>query len=333
MHEEYEKRLLELRKKNVPFATAIVVRREAPSSGKTGDKAVINRFGQVFGWIGGGCTKGIIIKEAGIAMAEGTPRFIRISPDPQTAPTNNMKEYRMACHSGGTVDVYIEPVLPQPHLVVMGNSAIARSLVKLGKAINYRVTAMATDARLDSFVGVDELRTQIDLSPIKFNQNTFLVVATQGEQDEIALKEALKEPRPYLAFVASLKKREAIYEYLRSEGILDETLATIKSPAGIDIHAKNPDEVAISILAEIINHYRTTQHTATTIFNTPQPLDDTETSSTPPDLYINPVCGIPVDKATAKYVLEYNQEKVYFCCDGCKIKFEEEPAKYMKTLA
>jgi xanthine dehydrogenase accessory factor len=324
MHEEYEKKLTDLRKRNMPFATAIVVRREAPSSGKAGDKAIINRFGEVFGWIGGGCTKGIIVKEAGVAMAEGQPRFIRISPEANSKPTNNMKEYKMTCHSGGTVDVFIEPVMPQPHLVVMGKSAIAISLAKLAKAINYRVTVVATDARLEHFPGVDELRTLIDLTPIKFNLHTFLVVATQGEQDEPALLEAFKKDRPYVAFVASPKKREAVFSYLRAEGIAEEALAKVKSPAGIDIHAKNPDEVAISILAEIIQYYRTTP-----IFETFNALNDADKPTTAPDWYTNPVCGIPVDKATAKHVVEYNNEKVYFCCDGCKIKFDEEPAKYM----
>jgi xanthine dehydrogenase accessory factor len=325
MFEEYIRKVEEYRKGNEPFATAIVVRREAPSSGKAGDKAVINKYGEIFGWIGGGCTRSIILSEAERALKDGKPRLVRISPEADVATSSGVTAYRMTCHSGGTVDVFIEPILPKPHLVVLGKSAIARSLVRLAKAIDYRVTAVAPGAAVDTFERVDELHTRIDLKAVQSSTRTFFVVATQGEDDERALQEVLQTDRAYVAFVASRKKRDVIFDYLATaEGVTAERLRAVHCPAGIDIQAKLPEEVAISILAEIIQVLRTSAVEFTTFQR-----ERAETDK--PQLYVNPVCGIPVDPLTAKHVLEYEGEKVYFCCDGCKVSFEKDPAKYMES--
>jgi xanthine dehydrogenase accessory factor len=322
MFDVFIQKVEEYRRQNEPFATAIVVRREAPSSGKAGDKAVINKYGEIYGWIGGGCTKSIILNEAEKAMKDGKPRFVRVSPD-DTENAEGITAYRMTCHSGGAVDVFIEPVLPRPHLVVLGKSAIARALVKLAKSIDYRVTAVAADAGIDTFEEVDELHTKMELQGVRVGPRTFFVVATQGEEDEKALLATLSEDRPYIAFVASRRKRDVLFDYLKSEGIPEERLSAVHTPAGLDIQAKLPEEVAISILAEVIQTLRTSDIEFTTFHR--------ERTATGKDqMYINPVCGIPVDPASAKHVLEYGKEKVYFCCDGCKISFEKDPGKYMK---
>jgi xanthine dehydrogenase accessory factor len=325
MLEEFEQKLAEYKTKNLAYATAVVVHRQAPSSGKAGDKAVINSLGQVFGWVGGGCTKGIIVKEATEAIFEGSPRLVKISPESNSKSSDGIKEYKMTCHSGGTVEVFIEPVLPKTHLVVLGNSAIARSLVKLGKAMNYRVSIVATGIKSANFQEADEVINTFDLSSVKYNKQTFVVVATQGEQDEVALIEATKKERNYLAFVASKKKRASVYEYLKLEGVSDSILSKIKSPAGLDINAKTPEEVALSILAEIVQVYR--QNNDESEKNLPK---NQEKEAISDEYYINPVCGIPVEKITAKYIIEYKNQNVYFCCDGCKVKFEAEPERYLK---
>jgi xanthine dehydrogenase accessory factor len=323
MLEEFEQKLAEYKTKNLAYATAVVVHRQAPSSGKAGDKAVINSLGQVFGWVGGGCTKGIIVKEATEAIFDGSPRLVKISPESKSKTSNGVKEYKMTCHSGGTVEVFIEPVLPKTHLVVLGNSAIARALVKLGKAMNYRVSIVATGIKADNFQEADEVINKFDLSSIKYNKQTFIVVATQGEQDELALLEATKKDRNYLAFVASKKKRTSVYEYLKLEGISESILDKIKSPAGLDINAKSPEEVALSILGEIVQTYR--QSNSETGKN--NPIQSKEAISD--EYYINPVCNIPIEKSTAKHIIDFKNEKVYFCCDGCKVKFEAEREKYL----
>lgn len=308
-----------LRQRNELFATATVVWREAPSSGKAGDRAIISSQGDVWGWVGGGCTKGIVLKEASAAMQEGRPRLVRVSPDPDVTPQQGIKEYKMTCQSGGSVDLFIEPIVPKTHLIIMGKSAIAQALATAAQFLDYRVTVMAMSVPEGTFAGVDELKIAFSFSKIPVNKHTFVVVATQGEQDEMALKAALKVHLPYLAFVASRKKRASVFDYLRSAGIAENDLARIKTPAGIDIQAKTPGEVAISILAEIIQ----------TVRSQPIQADLTENLTGQDKFYINPVCNIPVDKTSAKHIVDYKGTNVYFCCDGCKVKFEADPAIYI----
>lgn len=324
MFEDFLNTCLDLRKKREPFAIALVVRREAPTSGKTGDKAIINKFGEIIGWVGGGCVKAILIKEAEDAIRSGKPRLVRIGRGINKTQQEGVMEYKMTCQSEGTVEVFIEPVLPQPHLVVMGKTAIARCLVKFGKLAGYRVTAVASEARIDTFEKPDELITRYNLEQVQTGPASFIVVATQGEEDELAMEQALKKEHAYLGFVASQKKGSTLTEYLRNAGIADEVVAAVRTPAGLDINAKTPEEVAISILAEIISVKS----------NLPDAggftrFDDTRQEAGKPIFYINPVCGVPVDIHHPKHIIEYGGEKVYFCCDGCKIKFELEPEKYM----
>lgn len=327
MLDQYLEKLQELRKKNEPFALATVVRREAPSSGKVGDKAVINQWGEINGWVGGGCVQGIVLKETRAALESGKPRLVRIGKHLQDAQQQNgVMEYKMTCQSEGTVEVFIEPVLPQPHLVVMGKSEIARALVKMGKAAGYRVTGVAADANLQTFEKVDELITQLSLANVKTSPTSFIVVATQGMNDEQALLEAMKKEAAYVGFVASRKKIGAIKSYLIDAGCDAAKVEAMHSPAGIDVNAKQPLEVAISILAEIIQVKNNLSS-----FGNWEAAPAAEKPATAPDWYINPVCGVPVDKHNPKHVIVYKEEKVYFCCDGCKVKFEKDPEKYIKA--
>jgi xanthine dehydrogenase accessory factor len=315
----------ELKKKNEPFAIAMVVRREAPSSGKVGDKAVINKYGEIIGWVGGGCVKGIIVKEAENAMKTGTARLVKIGKTLSPSKQEGVMEYNMTCQSEGTVEVFIEPILPQLHLMVIGKSAIAKALVKMGKVAGFRITGVAQDANLQTFDKVDELITQVNLSNVKTTAATFIVVVTQGEGDESALLEAVKKESAYLSFVASKKKFLSIKEYLQSSGIDKKKIESIVSPAGIDINAKKPEEVAISIMAQIIQIQNSKAAPLTF-----EKFESTKADGAKsPVYYINPVCGVPVDMNNPKHVVEYKNEKIYFCCDGCKVKFDAEPDKYM----
>jgi xanthine dehydrogenase accessory factor len=325
MLDKFLEHTIDLKKRNEPFAIAIVVRREAPSSGKAGDKAVINKFGEILGWVGGGCVKSIIIKEAEDAMKSGKARLVKIGNSIIPSKQVDVMEYKMTCQSEGTVEIFIEPVIPQPHLVVIGKTAIAKSLVKLARDAGYSITGVAQDANLQTFEKVDELITQINLTNVKTTASTFIVVATQGEQDEKALEEALKKESMYIGFVASRKKMISIASYLSDAGFDKAAVAAIKSPAGIDINAKTPEEVAISILAEMIQ-----VRNNSSVNNSFQQFDQSKAEGgETPKYYINPVCGVPIDMNNPKHIIEYKNEKVYFCCDGCKVKFEADPEKYM----
>ena len=317
MFNEFLNKSNELYAGNEPFAIAFVVNREVPSSGKPGDKAVIEKNGKVTGWIGGGCTRGIVLKEALLSIKDGKPRLVRISPDGKKLEESNIVSYNMTCHSGGSVEIYIEPVLPKPHLLIMGKSHVAMALNKIGKAMDYKVSVVSKGADKIIFPGADFIY-EGDLKEEHILANSCIVVCTQGENDELALEQAIKSGVPYVSFVSSRRKANAIFRILKQRGVTFDDLKKIKTPAGLDINAKLPEEVAISILAEIIQFMRGENELAE------EPASATNLSG----VFINPVCGIPVEKNTAKHIINYKNEDYYFCCDGCKVKFEEEPEKY-----
>ncbi len=306
----------ELYQSNEAFAIAYVVKKQGLTSGKPGDKAVVKKDGTLIGWIGGGCSKGIIIKEALEAIQDGKPRMIAIHPDAKEGEEKGVKTYSMTCHSGGAVDVFIEPVLPKPEIIIVGQSHVAYYLSKLAEAMEFRISCVVTNNNTGMFDHVKNTYTGFD--EIK-SEGPYVVVCTQGEGDEKALLSVLNLDFKYLSFVASRKKSNAIFKTLRGFGVTFDQLRLIKTPAGLDINAKLPEEVAVSILAEIIQNYRSEEEGESK--NTPVQLND--------DMYINPVCNIPVSKSTAKHIVEYKNEKVYFCCDGCKVSFEKDPEKYM----
>lgn len=330
MYEEFYDKLEELRKKNEPFATATVVRREVPSSGKSGDKAIVDKFGRMTGWIGGGCVKGIILKESDDAIKTGRSRLVKVGQSLGVEKQDGVVDYKMTCMSEGTVEVFIEPVLPPFHLVVIGKTAIAKALVKLAKTAGYRITAVAEGITLQTFDKVDELITQMKLEEVKISPSSSIIICTQGEQDEEAIEQALQKNCTYIGFVASRKKKAGVFENLQQQGVDKKKLDTIKSPAGLDITAKRPEEVAISILAEIIQVHNNKPYREESFISAE--IESNGEPGVKPAYYINPVCGVPVDKNSPKHIIEYEGEKVYFCCDGCKVKFEAEPAKYIKKV-
>ncbi len=327
MHKSFLDKAAQLSANNEPFATAYIVRRKVPSSGKPGDKAIITPDGQIHGWIGGGCTRGIVLKEALLSMSDRKARFVLISPVAQKTKVENTKIYNMTCQSGGEVEVYIEPVLPKPQLLIFGSSHIAMALAKIGKAMEYQVQVVMSSVDKTLFPMVDAVYALADFNPAELAVSPYVIVCTQGEGDADAMEKALSLGANYLSFVASRKKANGTYGELRLKGINFDQLKTIKTPAGLDIGAKTPEEVAISILAEIIQDFRkpNQQEEVTVKGDSAAP----QINLLNEDYYINPVCNIPVLKASAKHVLEHEGEKVYFCCDGCKVSFEATPDKYM----
>ena len=319
------------------FAIAQVIDRIAPSSGKVGDKALILETGELIGWIGGGCVRGIVVKEALDVIKSKRYRRVRISPEGGTRETATYKEYVMSCQSKGTVELMIEPVIPQPEIIVVGKSNIARKLVQMAAAADFRVSVMATDADTQTFPDANQVSGEVKFDSIQSIPNTHIIVTTQGEDDELSVKKALETSVAYVGFVASTKKSEDIKTYLRGEGISEERIAQLRSPVGLDINAKLASEVAISILAEVIDHFRNKKMANTSGGSCCGSKKTTETQTTAAedkfaeDYYINPVCNVPVSKKNPKHIVEYQGEKVYFCCDGCKVSFEKEPGKYIEA--
>ena len=324
MHSNFLQTANSLNQNNQAYATAIIVRRKIPSSGKPGDKAIITSDGQIHGWIGGGCTRGIVLKEALLSIQDRKPRMVHISPSALESDGPQTKLYTMTCQSGGEVEVYIEPVLPKPQILIFGTSHIAMALARIAKTMEYQVEVVMSNTDANVFPEADQILALDEFSAENEQRsNQYVVVCTQGERDAEALKQALALESNYLSFVASRRKANAIYKELRDMGATFDQLKTIKTPAGIDIGAKTPHEVAISILAQIIQDFRAEPASEGTA---EERVAQTMQNG---DYYINPVCQVPVLKSAAKHVLEHQGEKVYFCCDGCKVSFEQAPEKYI----
>ncbi len=321
MFDQFLSKADELLARGEPFAVALVVRYQAPISGKPGNKAIVFADGTIWGWIGGGCAQPVVAKEALKALADGQPRLVRISP--AASPEDGIVDYTMTCHSGGTLDIYIEPVLPKPHVLILGRSPVAQTLAKLAKTIGYAVSVAAPGAEGEAFPDVDLLQTNLDLSQTKITPQTHIVVSTQGDCDEEALEAALESDAAYVAFVASKVKAAKTLDYLKQRGIAAERLARVRAPAGLDIHASSPQEIAVSILAEII---QTRQ--ANVARKSPQaslPVLRQEAR--------DPICGMMVDTTSARHKSEFHGDAYYFCCAGCKQTFDIQPDKYALASA
>jgi xanthine dehydrogenase accessory factor len=321
MFDQFLSKADELVARDQPFAVAVVVRYQAPISGKPGNKAIIFPDGKMWGWIGGGCAQPVVIKEALKAMADGEPRLIRISPS--SSPEEGVVDYSMTCYSGGTMDIFIEPVLPKPHILILGRSPVAASLAKLAKAVNYKVSLAAPGADHENFPDPDLLQTDWELNHLKITPQTFIVVSTQGEYDEEALEKALNTSAAYVAFVASKTKAGKVLEYLRDRGVTAARLSQVRAPAGLDIQAASPEEIAVSILAEIIQVRGAKPVT---------PKLKAEFQALMQEVK-DPICGMSVEASSAKYKSEFQGNVFYFCCAGCKDKFEKQPEKYALATA
>lgn len=339
MFSELAIKLQEYLEQGLNLAVAQVIDRQAPCSSKVTDKAIILETGELIGWIGGGCVRGIVIKEALEVIRTKRYRKVRISPEGGSSNTNNYKNYIMSCQSEGTVEVIIEPVFPLPELIVVGKSNIARKLVNIAAAAEFKVTAMASDADKHMFPLASIVTDHVDFNKINNFTNTYIVVATQGDNDEENVEKALATKAKYVGYVSSKKKSEKIKEYLASQGVSNTRIEDLKSPVGIDINAKLAGEVAISILAEIVTDFRRETPEGNACCGSTkeqkeqvkQVIESNDKFSE--EYYINPVCGVPVSKKSPKHIIEYKGEDVYFCCDGCKVSFEKNPAQYIPEKA
>ncbi len=294
---------VELRQRGEAFALATVVRCERPTSAKPGARALIRADGTVTGWIGGACAEPTVVREALASLRDGQPRFVSLVGEGAGVPgrTEGIVEYRMTCHSGGTLEVYVEPHLPRPLLLLIGHGPVVDTLVRLGQAIDLEVVVAQGPAAMAAIVAGQP-----------GNPRTSIVVASHSDDDEPALLEALVTPATYVSLVASRKRAAAVLENLRRRGVPPERLGELKAPAGLDLGAVTPEEIAISILAEIVQVGRSPK------------------ASSPPAAAtdaVDPICGMRVDVASARYRSPTPQGLVYFCCRQCQETFEQTLAR------
>lgn len=250
----------DLKQRGEAFVLATVVRTVAVTAAKAGAKAVIMPDGTITGgWIGGGCARGAVLKAAKDVLADRQPRLISVQPPVELdslgvkagESRQGVRFARNMCPSQGTMDIFVEPVMPQPSLVVCGSSPVAVALCRLGAVMGFSITACAPAAEQSAFDQAD-VRIEGYALPVADQADRFIVVSTQGSGDEAALRAILDVAAAYKAFVGSRRKMAAIRERLAAAGASPEALDAIKGPAGIDIGAISPEEIALSILAEII---------------------------------------------------------------------------------
>ncbi len=327
MYDEFFSKAHDLIRQGIPFATAIVVRAERPTSGKPGDKAIITADGTMHGWIGGSCAQPTVIREALKALRADESRFVRLSPNPlEQPPREGLSDVPLTCFSGGTLEIYIEPQQPQPRLIVIGNLPVARALAELGRAMSYHTIIVDPGHESAPLPYADEMITDLTAIAAYVTPLTSIVVATHGQYDELALEQALATSAPYIGLVASRKRADSVREYLMQQGFSSEQLQRFKSPAGLDIQARRGDEIALSIMAEIVQRRRNSAELAWL----PAPEVASQPEAAPaPVTAIDPICGMSVEIAGARHTYEYQSTTYYFCCPGCKTTFRKAPEQYV----
>ena len=223
---------------NKPYVIATVIRAESPSSGKPGDKAVISPDGDIFGWIGGGCAQPVVTKAVADVLSDGKPMIVRISPSTgKTVTENGVRDVHMACHSGGSIELLVEPRLQRRSVLLVGATPVAKKLETVAPMLS-----------------IPLVRFEDGIDPNGLFE--VAVVATQGKKDKDGLKQALRYTVGKIYFIASSKKAKKLKEQLIDDGVTESDINRICAPAGIEIHAETADEIAVSILASIIKDTR-----------------------------------------------------------------------------
>jgi xanthine dehydrogenase accessory factor len=243
----------ELEAKGESYVLATVVRAIAPTSAKPGDKAVVTEEGVVHGWIGGSCAEPTVKKEAKLALADGACRVVQITPEPRVAnDREGLVVVPMTCYSGGELEIYLEPHRAKRELVVFGNSPVAQALVELGIAVGYKVTIVDTTER-PPLEGARVL-TSLDEVALLRRDEAAIVVATHGVFDEEAIARSVELAPGYLGVVASPRRFSSLEGSMQRRGVSGEAWAQVDGPAGLDIGARTPQEIAVSVIAAITAH-------------------------------------------------------------------------------
>ena len=320
------------------FAVATVVAVRRPTSARPGASGIVHPDGSIEGWVGGSCAQPVVVREALRALGDGQPRLLRLSKD---APAEGRRgdgvvELVMTCHSGGTLEIYVEPHLPAPVLWVAGTTPIAGALVALGAAAGWRVSIIDPIADPDAFPGAERVVAGTDIAGLDPDIAPAVVVATQGVWDEEALAAALARDASYVGLVASPTRAAVVRAWLRDEaGVPDERLAALRAPAGLDLGAETAEEIALSILAELVQVRRGTASfvaspgPATLAGGVKVTVDASIQPIVDDIVLLDPVCGMTVDRARARHLAEHDGVVYAFCSMGCRTSFMREPSTYL----
>jgi xanthine dehydrogenase accessory factor len=299
----------QLRERGEAFALATVVWRQGPSSGQQGSRAIITAAGELHGWIGGACAEPAVMREAREVIAEGAPRLLLLGTAGHfgDAVPEGMRVVPIACQSEGSLEVYIEPVVPVPHLVVVGKSPMAHTLADLARALGWQA----------------DLVDGAQFTAADAGRQSMVVVATQGHGDEEAVQQAVAARPAYLGLVGSHKRGTAVLGYLAERGVPAGQLERVRVPAGLDLGHTSHREIAVAVLAELVQLRAAGSIAAGA-------ADQPATAGQPAEA-IDPVCGMTVSADRASLPLEYHGSTYYFCQAGCRRAFESDPAAYVRN--
>jgi len=292
---------VELARRDEDFVLATVVWRQGPSSGQQGSRAIVMASGQVLGWIGGACAEPVLVREALRALDEGQPRLLALGTTDELIDTpEGVTAIAISCQSDGALQVFIEPFVAAPHLVVVGRSPMAQTLSQLARDLGWN----------------SELIEGAEFSTAAISSRSIVVVATQGHGDEEIIEQAVAASPAYLGVVGSRRRGEALRGYLQDRNISQELIDSIRVPAGLDLGRTTHREVAVAVLAELVELRATGElgrrH---------------ELAATPTTEAIDPICGMTVTADDTSYPLEMDGVTHYFCCPGCRVRFETDAEK------
>lgn len=311
------------------FVLVGVLRTDGPTAIKAGNKAIILSDGSVEGWIGGHCTEDEIVRTSLECLKDGTTRYLNLT----------------TCQ-GGRMDVYLEPYLPKRRLVIFGHVPIVEALLHLAKTLNFNVIIIDKNSSSDKFPEADLVETSLPekITSSLFGksiENTFAVIATMGDFDTEHALRLCQFGLPYIGIVAGKKRASEIISYLKSKKVPEEQISRIRAPAGIYIRAVTAQEIALSIMAEIVEFARTRGSKLQTysrstakekdIFENASPTIENiaEPKSKEQAISIDPVCGMTVDSSSPFSSRSSDGGMVFFCCEECKLAYEENPQKYI----
>lgn len=299
-HDELLEMARELHGRGEAYALVTVVRAVAPTSAFLGAQAIVLADGTLHGWIGGGCARDVVIGAAQGAIERGEPKLVRISND-RIEPEADVEHFTMSCASNGTIELFIQPFSARSALCVLGSTPAADEARFLAQRLGIALSGDPAEA------------------PV-------VLVATQGERDEEALEAALRSPARQVLMIASRRKAERLREAMRLRGIDEARLARLQAPAGPDAGAKTPGEIALVAIVAVLAFLRGRSQAAGSAV-APERAAAPE-RAVAEGKFVNPVCGMAVSTANPMHIEKYEDVSYYFCCDGCRTTFLQDPAKY-----
>lgn len=306
-------RAVELVKAGESFVLATVVWRQGPSSGQKSSRAIVTANGEVHGWVGGACAEPVLVREAQKVLRDGQAKLIWLGQEAEFVGMHvpdGVLTIPMSCQSEGALQIYIEPMQAAPQLVVVGRSPMATTLAQLAEDLDWRV----------------DLVDGSEFESLRVSADSLVIVATQGHGDEEVLEAALASTPRFVGLVASAKRGAVVRDFLADRGITREQLDQIKVPVGIDLGHTTHREVAVSILAELVQ-----LRAAGALSRRPSP--HTQLKVLAPVEVIDLVCGMTVTAEKANRPFEYEGTTYYFCAPGCRTSFEKDPTAYIAQEA